>query len=60
MYIKTIFAALAAWFAGLLMDANIGSGEILGFTDFRSLFPVLVIGLCILNEIKKINSSKEE
>ena len=53
MYIKTIISALAAWVVGLVIDGNLGYGETLGFTEFRILFPIIAVALCILNEIKK-------
>lgn len=38
---------LAAWLAGLFLDANIPF-EPLGFLELRVLLPVLAMGLCIL------------
>ncbi len=54
----TILLTLFTWFVGLVLDANIGYGETLGFTDFRVLFPVLTVGLCILSEIRKLKEIK--
>ena len=59
MYIKTIFSALAAWFAGLIADANLGTGDYAGFINFRFLFPLIAVALCILSEIKRINRNDE-
>ena len=56
MYWTAIFSTLAAWFVGLLLDANIDFGDPVGFLSFRILFPILAIGLCILkslNDLKK-------
>ncbi len=52
MYSKAIVSTLAAWGAGLLLDANIGF-EPAGFLYLRVLLPVLAMGLCILSEVKK-------
>ena len=56
MYWTAIFSTLAAWFVGLLLDANIDFGDPVGFLSFRILFPILAMGLCILkslNDLKK-------
>lgn len=60
MYIKAIVSTLAAWLVGLIIDANLGYGETLGFTMLRVLFPILAMGLCILSEVKKNNLPKDE
>ena len=52
MYLKAIIATLAAWFVGLLIDVNLGSGD-WQILCLRGLLPVLVMGLCILSELKK-------
>jgi len=52
MYIKAILSTLAAWFIGLLLDANIDFYP-QAFLCFRILFPVLAMGLCILSSIKE-------
>ena len=52
MYLKAIIATLAAWFVGLLIDVNLGSGD-WQILCLRVLFPVLAMGLCILSELKK-------
>lgn len=59
MYIKAIVFTLVAWFVGLLLDANIDLGEPQGFLCLRVLFPVLVMGLCVLGAIKE-NKNKQE
>ncbi len=56
---KIIASTLTAWVIGLVLDGNIGYGESLGFTNFRTLFPILAIGLCILSEVKK-NITKDK
>jgi len=52
MYWTAIFSTLAAWFVGLLLDANIDFGDPVGFLSFRILLPILAMGLCILKAIK--------
>lgn len=54
MILKAMLLTIFTWFAGLVLDANLGYGETLGFTAFRVLFPILTIGICILSEIKKL------
>ena len=49
MYLKAIISTLAAWFVGLLIDVNLGSGD----WQILCLRPVLAMGLCILSELKK-------
>lgn len=56
MYWTAILSTLAAWFVGLVLDANIDFGDPVGFLSFRILFPIIAMGLCILkniNDIKK-------
>ena len=56
MYWIAFFSTLAAWFLGLLLDANIDFGDPVGFLSLRILFPILAMGLCILkslNDLKK-------
>ena len=56
MYWKAGLFTLAAWFVGLLLDANIDFGDPVGFLSLRVLFPILAMGLCILkslNDLKK-------
>ena len=60
MYIKTIFFMIIGWLVGLILDANIGYGDYCGLTSLRILFPLIVMAVCILSEIKKINQNKEE
>ena len=48
MYVKMVCFTLAAWFVGLLLDANLDFSP-LGFLNLRTLFPVLTVGLCILS-----------
>lgn len=44
----TIFT-LAAWFAGLFLDANITA---LGDLGLRTVLPVIVMGCCVMKYIK--------
>lgn len=53
MYITAILSTLAAWFVGLVLDANIDFGDPMGFLSFRVLFPVLAMGICILRAIRE-------
>ena len=52
MYLKAIISTLAAWFVGLLIDVNLGSGD-WQMLYLRVLLPVLAMGLCILGDLKK-------
>ncbi len=53
VYLTAITATLSAWFAGLVLDANIRFGEPAGFLSFRILLPILAMGLCILNQLMR-------
>lgn len=55
MYVKSTVITLAAWFVGLLIDANLDFGDPQGFLCLRVLFPILSMGLCV---IKTINNKK--
>lgn len=48
----TIFT-LAAWFAGLVIDANVRFGDL----GLRIVLPVIVMGCCIMKYIKDSNNS---
>jgi len=58
MYWTAILSTLAAWFVGLVLDANIDFGDPVGFLSFRILFPIIAMGLCILKNINDIKNSK--
>lgn len=58
MYWKAILSTLAAWFGGLVLDANIDFGDPVGFLSFRILFPIIAMGLCILKSINDIKKDK--
>ena len=58
MYWKAILSTLAAWFGGLVLDANIDFGDPVGFLSFRILFPIITMGLCILKNINDIKKDK--
>lgn len=47
-YLSILAAALAAWFVGLLLDANLDLGMDL---SLRTLFPIMATGLCLLRAI---------
>lgn len=51
-YTIAIICTLAAWFIGLLIDANIDFGDLQGFLALRVLLPILTMGICILKAIK--------
>ena len=51
-YTIAIICTLAAWFIGLLIDANIDFGDPQGFLALRVLLPILAMGICILKVIK--------
>ncbi len=51
-YTIAIICTLAAWFIGLLIDANIDFGDPQGFLALRVLLPILAMGICILKAIK--------
>jgi len=53
MWVLAVLVSAASWFAGLVLDANIKLGEPLGFTNFRILFPILVMGAFIIHAIEK-------
>ena len=48
-----IILTIISWFIGLVIDANLGSGDYAGFLDLRVLFPILTMGSFILWNIKK-------
>jgi len=58
MYWKAILSTLAAWFGGLVLDANIDFGDPVGFLSYRILFPIIAMGLCILKNINDIKKDK--
>lgn len=58
MYWTAILSTLAAWFVGLVLDANIDFGDPVGFLSFRILFPIIAMGLCILKNINDIKKDK--
>ncbi len=43
---------LAAWFVGLVLDANIDFGEPKGFLCLRMLLPILAMGLSIVHAVR--------
>jgi hypothetical protein len=50
VYLTAVTATGAAWFIGLLLDANLDFHPE-GFLALRVLLPVLAMGLCILRAI---------
>ena len=52
MVLQAIVWTVLAWFAGLLLDANL-SLQPAGFLCLRVLLPILAMGLCILREIRR-------
>lgn len=51
MYLSASVTTVLAWFAGLLLDANL-SLQPAGFLCLRILLPLLTIGLWILRVIQ--------
>ncbi len=56
MYLAAVLSTVAAWFVGLLIDANLDFGDPVGFLSFRTLFPILVMGVFILKAVNKKTS----
>lgn len=52
MYLKATLVTIAGWFIGMVLDANIDFGDLMGFLSLRILFPILAMGLCILHELR--------
>ena len=59
VYVVSATVTLAAWFVGLVLDANIDFGPT-GFLSLRVLFPVLAMGLCILKAVMKDGPDEEK
>lgn len=53
MYLTAILSTLAAWFVGLFIDVNLDVGDPRGFLCLRVLFPILVMGICVLRAINR-------
>lgn len=47
-YLTAITATVSAWFVGIILDAATDQ-----FMSFRTLLPILAMGLCIINVIGK-------
>ena len=56
MYLQAVVWTVLAWFAGLILDANL-SIQPAGFLCLRVLLPMLSMGLCILREIRRNGQS---
>ncbi len=52
-----LLSTLAAWFLGLVLDANIDLGAP-GILGLRILFPILAMGTCILLNQNKSKGEK--
>lgn len=50
-YLTAITATVSAWFVGLVLD-----GATDQFMSFRTLLPIIAMGLCIINAISKNKS----
>lgn len=59
VYIVSATVTLAAWFVGLVLDANLDFRPT-GFLSLRVLFPVLAMGLCILKAVMKDGPDEEK
>jgi hypothetical protein len=60
MYKTAVISTLIAWFVGLVLDANIDFGNPAGFLQFRILFPILAMGICILRSIHAKNDKGDQ
>ena len=58
-YVTGILFTLAAWFIGLLLDANIDFGDPAGFLCLRVLLPILAMGLYLLKAIREHTNKHE-
>ena len=58
-YVTGILFTLAAWFIGLLLDANIDFGDPAGFLCLRVLLPILAMGLYLLKVIREHTNKHE-
>ncbi len=52
-YAAAVIGTIAAWFLGLLMDANLDFGDPQGFLCLRILLPIIVMGACILKAVRE-------
>ncbi|WP_186566134.1 hypothetical protein [Lawsonibacter celer] len=57
MCIPAVIATLGAWFAGLFLDANLDFNPP-GFLCLRVLFPLIVMGLFILQGSRRKNGGQ--
>ena len=46
--VVAVLSTLAAWFAGLMLDANIGDANMMGFLCLRVVLPIIVMGVCVI------------
>lgn len=53
MKITVLALTVLSWFIGLVIDANLGSGDYAGMFSLRILFPLLTMGSFILWKIDK-------
>lgn len=53
MKITAFVLTVISWFIGLVIDANLGSGDYAGMFSLRILFPILTMGSFILWKIEK-------
>ena len=51
VYVWYVLCALAAWFIGLFLDVNLNWSPV-GLPCLRVIFPILVTGIWILQEIR--------
>jgi hypothetical protein len=57
MCIPAVIATLGAWFAGLFLDVNLDFNPP-GFLCLRVLFPLIVMGLFILQGSRRKNGGQ--
>ncbi len=55
---EKIAFTIIAWFIGLIIDANFGSGDYVGIFNFTTLFPLLTMGAFILYATDKNKKDK--
>ncbi len=53
-----IILTIIAWIIGVFLDANLGSGNMTGFINTRTLLPILVMGYFVLKSIE--NNKKDK
>ncbi len=55
-----ITLTIIAWIIGLFLDANLGTGDLTGFINLRTLLPVLVMGYAVLKAVENNSNDKNK